>query len=107
LSRLAGGERGEAVIERARKGEADAVAVVDRFARYVAIGLVSLTNATDPDTLVIGGGVIASSEVVMPAIASHFASLLYAPEHRPHPRLVSAQLGEQAGAIGAALLGRQ
>ncbi|MEY3748971.1 MAG: glucokinase [Actinomycetota bacterium] len=107
LSRLAGGERGEDVIDRARRGEADALAVVDRFARYVAVGLVSLTNATDPDVLVIGGGVIASSEVVMPAIASHFSSLLYAPEHRPHPRLVSAQLGEKAGAIGAALLGRQ
>ena len=28
-----------------------------------------------------------------------------APEHRPHPRLAFAELGEQAGALGAALLG--
>ena len=107
LSRLAGGEPGASVVDRARRGDADALSVVDRFARYVAIGLVSLTNATDPEALVIGGGVIESSEVVMPAIEKHFSSLLYAPEHRPHPRLVSARLGERAGAIGAALLGRQ
>jgi len=30
--------------------------------------------------------------------------LLYSPKHRAHPRLVAAQLGEQAGAIGAAML---
>lgn len=107
LSRLAGGERGEVVIERVRRGDEVAVAALDRFARYVAIGLVNLTNASDPDVLVVGGGVIAASEVVMPVIASHFASLLYAPEHRAHPRLVAAELGEQAGAIGSALLGRK
>jgi glucokinase len=107
LSRLAGGERGEVVIDRVRRGDHEATAALDRFARYVAIGLVNLTNATDPDVVVIGGGVIVSGEVVMPKIEQHFHSLLYAPEHRAHPRLVAAQLGERAGAIGAALLGRQ
>ena len=107
LSRLAGGERGEIVIDRVRHGDHEASAALDRFARYVAIGLVNLTNATDPDVVVIGGGVIVSGEVVMPRIEQHFHSLLYAPEHRAHPRLVAAQLGERAGAIGAALLGRQ
>ena len=107
LSRLAGGERGEVVIDRVRSGDHEASAALDRFARYVAIGLVNLTNATDPDVVVIGGGVIVSGEVVMPRIEQHFHSLLYAPEHRAHPRLVAAQLGERAGAIGAALLGRQ
>ena len=34
----------------------------------------------------------------------HFADLLYAPGHRRHPRIEMAALGEQAGAIGAALL---
>jgi hypothetical protein len=33
-----------------------------------------------------------------------FAQLLYAPTHRPHPKLVLAALGERAGAVGAALL---
>lgn len=104
LSYLANGEKGEDVLSRAKAGAADALGVVDTFARWVALGLVNLTNMTDPDVIVVGGGVIVSADVVMPRIAHWFEQLLYSPKHRAHPRLVVAQLGEQAGAIGAAML---
>ena len=104
LSYLANGEKGEDVLSRAKDGAADAIDVVDTFAKWVALGLVNLTNMTDPDVIVVGGGVIVSADVVMPRIAHWFEQLLYSPKHRAHPRLVAAQLGEQAGAIGAAML---
>jgi len=104
LSYLANGEKGEDVLSRAKNGAADAIGVVDTFANWVALGLVNLTNMTDPDVIVVGGGVIVSADVVMPRIAHWFEQLLYSPKHRAHPRLVAAQLGEQAGAIGAAML---
>ena len=104
LSFLANGEKGEDVLLRAKDGAADALGVVDTFARWVALGLVNLTNMTDPKVIVIGGGVIVSADVVMPRISQWFGKLLYSPQHRAHPRLVAAQLGEQAGAIGAAML---
>ena len=107
LARLAGGVPGAEVVARARAGDDSAKSVLETFARYVAIGLVNLTNATDPEVIVIGGGVLVGSDELMPRIARHFSSLLYAPEHRAHPKLVAATLGERAGAIGAALLGRQ
>ena len=101
---MANGEKGEDVLLRAKDGAADALGVVDTFARWVALGLVNLTNMTDPEVIVIGGGVIVSADVVMPRISRWFGKLLYSPQHRAHPRLVAAQLGEQAGAIGAAML---
>jgi glucokinase len=104
LSYLANGEKGEDVLMRARDGDVDALGVVDTFARWVALGLVNLTNMTDPEVIVVGGGVIVSADVVMPRIGHWFEQLLYSPKHRAHPRLVAAQLGEQAGAIGAAML---
>ena len=104
LSFLANGEKGEDVLLRAKDGAADALGVVDTFAQWVALGLVNLTNMTDPEVIVIGGGVIVSADVVMPRISHWFGKLLYSPQHRAHPRLVAAQLGEQAGAIGAAML---
>ena len=104
LSYLANGEKGEDVLMRARDGDVDALGVVDTFARWVALGLVNLTNMTDPEVIVVGGGVIVSADVVMPRIGHWFEQLLYSPKHRAHPRLVVAQLGEQAGAIGAAML---
>ena len=104
LSYLANGEKGEDVLLRAKNGASDALGVVDTFARWVALGLVNLTNMTDPEVIVVGGGVIVSADVVMPRIGHWFEQLLYSPKHRAHPRLNAAQLGEQAGAIGAAML---
>ena len=104
LSYLAQGEKGEDVLSRAKAGASDALSVVDTFAKWVALGLVNLTNMTDPEVIVVGGGVIVSADVVMPRIGHWFEQLLYSPKHRAHPRLVAAQLGEQAGAIGAAML---
>lgn len=105
---LAGGDpesvRGEDVRAAAEEGDPDALAVIDEFARWVAVGLVSLTNALDPEVFVLGGGLAASPEIYIGPIARWFHELLYAPELRPHPRLLFAELGEHAGAVGAALL---
>lgn len=104
LKMLASGEPGESVIARARQGDADAVTVLEAYARWVAIGLSNLTNTTDPDVIVIGGGVSEAADVLMPMIQRWFVETLYSPEQRTHPQLRVAQLGEHAGAIGAALL---
>ncbi|NBO33456.1 MAG: ROK family protein [Actinobacteria bacterium] len=105
LRMLAAGEAGESVIARARNGDADAVTVLEAWARWVAIGLSNLTNVSDPDVIVIGGGVSEAADIVMPIVQRWFVETLYSPEQRKHPDLRVAQLGEHAGAIGAALFG--
>lgn len=106
LAYLAGGETGESLIHRATNEESDALAVLDEYAKWIALGLVNLTNITDPSCIVLGGGLATSSEILMPAVRRWFAEMLYSAAHRTQPELRSAQLGEQAGAIGAALLPR-
>jgi len=105
---LAGGDaekvRGEDVQAAAREGDSDALQVIDRFGRWVALGLANLTNILDPESFVLGGGLAASSDLYLNPIQKWFTQLLYAPHLRPHPTLVFAQLGERAGAVGAALL---
>jgi glucokinase len=105
---LAGGDpeqvRGEHVQAAAREGDEHALDVIDMFGRWVAIGLVSLANVLDPAMFVLGGGLAASADLYIGPIARWFQELLYAPELRPHPSLVFADLGERAGAVGAALL---
>lgn len=96
--------RGEQVQDAARAGDAAALAIIDDFARWTALGLVNLTNALDPEVIVIGGGLVTGADLYLEPVHRWFAELLYAPSHRPHPRLVPAALGERAGAIGAALL---
>lgn len=99
--------RGEDVQAAAADGDAEAAAVIDDFARWVALGLVNLTNILDPERFVLGGGLATSAEVFVDAIQRWFHELLYAPTLRPHPDLVFASLGHRAGAIGAALVGVQ
>ncbi|CAB4886033.1 unannotated protein [freshwater metagenome] len=104
LQMLAGGRRGEDVVAAARSGDREMLAVIDEFARWVALGLVNLTNIVDPACIVLGGGLSADHDLFLPLIGREFASLLYSPEHRRHPELRFAALGERAGAVGAALL---
>ena len=96
--------RGEQLAVAAREGDLEALEVFDEFGRWVALGLVNLTNLLDPGLLVLGGGLAASKDLASGPIRRWFAELLYAPELRPHPRLEFAEMGERAGAIGAALL---
>ena len=96
--------RGEDVTAAARGGDAGALAILDDFGRWMAVGLVNLTNAFDPELFVLGGGLVALQDLVVDPIRAWFGELLYAPSYRPHPRLEVARLGERSGAIGAALL---
>lgn len=104
LAFLAGGELGESLIARAVNREPDALVVLDEFAKWIALGLANLTNTTDPSCIVLGGGLMTSSEILMPEIHRWFGEMLYSSSHRNNPILLPAELGDQAGAIGAALL---
>jgi glucokinase len=105
---VAGGDpelvRGEHVQLAAREGDEQALDVIDTFGRWVALGLANLTNLLDPALFVLGGGLAASGDLYLGPITRWFGQLLYAPHLRPHPRVVFAELGEYAGAVGAALL---
>ena len=99
--------RGEHVVRAVTMGDAEALLIIDEFAHWIALGLANLTNALDPEMFVIGGGVAASGDVFLDPVRRAFSEILYAPTLRPHPKVVVAHFGEQAGAIGAALLATQ
>ncbi|MFZ9040573.1 MAG: ROK family protein, partial [Ilumatobacteraceae bacterium] len=105
---IAGGDpeavRGEMVMQAAREGDPDALAVIDDFGRWVALGLVNLTNTLDPEMFVLGGGLAAGADLYLDPIRKWFRELIYQPELRPMPAVAFAEWGERAGAVGAALL---
>ena len=95
--------RGEMVQQAARQGDPDALAVIDEFGRWVALGLVNLANALDPAAFVLGGGLAAGADLYLGPIRRWFRELIYQPELRPLPDVRFTQWGERAGAVGAAL----
>ena len=96
--------RGEHVQAAAREGDPEALAVIDDFGRWVALGLSNLTNAFDPEMFVLGGGLAAGADLYLGPIINWYGELLYQPHLRPMPRVEFAQWGPLAGAVGAALL---
>lgn len=107
LARIAGAATGEDVVAAARAGDHHAIESIGEFSRWVAAGLASLTNLCDPEVIVLGGGVMESHDVLVERVREEFTAALYSPTLRPHPRLEVAQLGHRAGAVGAALMGRE
>ena len=107
---LAGGDpedvRGEHVTAAAGEGDDEALAVMADYAWWVALGLANLANAFDPELFVLGGGLVEAGEVLMAPVRKAFGELLDGADHRPDIGIVAAELGEHAGAIGAALLAR-
>ena len=105
---IAGGDpeavRGEMVMQAAREGDTDALAVIDEFGRWVALGLVNLTNTLDPERFVLGGGLAAGADLYLGPITTWIPELIYEPELRPLPEVRFARWSERAGAVGAALL---
>lgn len=110
LTELAGGDplavRGEHVTVAAGEGDPDARVVVDRFAWWVALGLANLANVFDPECMILGGGLVADGPLFLAPVRKSFDELVEAAQHRPAVRIVLAQLGPRAGAVGAALLAR-
>jgi glucokinase len=107
---LAGGDfhdvRGEHVAAAAREGDSEALGLMDRFAWWVAQGLANLADAFDPETIVVGGGLLESADLFLDRTRELFPELVLAGARRPPVRIVPAALGERAGAIGAALVAR-
>ncbi len=97
---------GEAAMARAAAGDAEALLVVDTFARWMAIGIAGLVNVLDPTVVVLGGGLVEARDLLLTPLRDWLGRLIEGAAHRPPVALVPASLGERAGAIGAALLAR-
>ncbi len=105
---LAGGDaedvRGEHVTQAAGEGHAGAIDVLRDFGWWVALGIANLIAVLDSEIVVIGGGLVASGELVLQPIREALPPLVFGHGARPEVPVVQAELGEHAGAIGAALL---
>jgi glucokinase len=106
IARLAdGGEvTGVHVTDAAREGDARAMTIVEDVGRRLGEGLAGLVNVLDPDLVVVGGGVAAEGELILGPARKAFLGAVEAAEQRPEVPVVPAELGNDAGAVGAAAL---
>ncbi len=95
---------GRTAFDAMRKGDATGKMVVDNYIRYIAIGLVNVINALQPDVICIGGGISHEKDNLLIPLRKHVSRGRYSIYSDNQTELCCAVLGNDAGIIGAALL---
>ena len=95
---------GRIPFDAAQQGDAAAKAVVDEFIEYLGNGVASLVNVLQPEVFCIGGGISNQGENLLGPVRQILNREDYARNSINRTRLVRAELGNDAGIIGAALL---
>ncbi len=90
----------------AKDGEKFALEFWESYGRDLGIGLTSLIYVLTPEAIVIGGGVSASAEFFFPTALAEIERRVL-PSSRADLQLLRAELGNQAGMVGAAKLAWQ
>lgn len=103
---LAEGEQvdGKAATIAAQEGDETAIEVFDLIGSRLGVALASFANIFEPEVIVIGGGVIAAGDLLLDPARRELESRALRPMNRTP--VVAAELGEDAGMIGAAALAR-
>ena len=109
---LTGGEAerisGRTAFEAMRAGDAAAKAVVEQYIDYLSDGLTNLVNLLQPDVICLGGGVSHEREedLLLPVRRLVAERSYERGMDVSHTAILTAKLGNDAGIIGAALLGK-
>ncbi len=89
-----------------RIGDKTAKEVVDKYIKYLAAGITNTINIFQPDVLCIGGGVCNEGDPLLVPMKEIVAREIYTRNSAKNTEIVIAKLGNDAGLIGAAFLGR-
>ena len=96
---------GRTAFEGKRLGDAAASEVVDQYVKYLASGLASMINIFQPEVLSIGGGISNEGQYLLDLVTPLVREQQYGTGLVPNTDLRIATLKNDAGIIGAAVLG--
>ena len=92
----------KAIFDALKSGDGMAERIVNRCARYLGTAIGGIACVTDPEVIVIGGGVSKAGDVLIDVIGRYYRNMAFsACQVTP---IVLAKLGNDAGIYGAAKL---
>jgi glucokinase len=110
MEKLIGGDltriSGKTAFTAAKQGDAAGLEVVDTYIDYLACGIANMINIFQPEVLSIGGGICHEGDYLLTPLKKRVFEEAYTKDREPKTKLVIAALGNDAGIIGAASLGR-
>jgi len=108
VATLAGGVpedvNGQVVTEAAHRGDPVALEVLAEVGRRLGEGIAGLVNVLDPQVVVVGGGAVDAGAPLLDPARRACEGAIEGAAYRPAVPIVPAEMGNDAGAIGAASL---
>lgn len=97
---------GKTAFDGWRMGDKTATAVVEKYIEYVACGIVNVINTFQPELICIGGGISKEKDNIITPIRAYVEKYRYTKYAKKQTQIMVAQLGNDAGIIGAAMIGK-
>ena len=98
------GVNGKTAFDAMRLGDDAGIEVVDEYCRYVACGITNIINIFQPEILCIGGGISKEGDNLLSRINKYVENERFSKNIDMQTVIKTAQLGNDAGIIGAAQL---
>ncbi|MFV0634712.1 ROK family glucokinase [Demequina sp.] len=98
---------GPHVTAAAAEGDELGIELLAELGSWIGAGAASLAAVLDPESYVVGGGVIGAGEMLLAPARAAYAEHLPARGHRPVAPIIAAAMGNDAGIVGAAALARE
>jgi len=93
------------VFDAAGARDETAVGLLDMYTTYLAEGITNLINIFQPAVLCVGGGVSRAGEALLLPLREKVKKRIYSKNAKRNTEIVLAKLCNDAGILGAALLG--
>jgi glucokinase len=97
---------GPAITDAARAGDPLSIELLADVGRWLGVGLAGMAAAFDPGCIIVGGGLSEAGELLIGPTRQAFSRSLTGRGHRTEPVIAQAELGPNAGFIGAADMAR-
>lgn len=106
ISREDGKVTAKTVFDAYKLGDKSATEVVSKYIKYLAEGVANICNFLGPQVVLIGGGVSHEGDTLINPVREQVSKLTYGNKFMNHAEIKRALLGNDAGIIGAAALGK-
>jgi glucokinase len=98
------GSHGAELVDHAKEGNAEAIEALAEIGRALGAGIASFVNVFEPELVVVGGGFGTAAGELLLAPAREVLSVEGLFPARDTVRVVPAELGVEAGVIGAGMI---
>ena len=98
---------GRTAFDAMRQGDPIGSQIVEEYIHYLSEGIVNMVNIFQPDILCIGGGISNERDTLLNPVRAFVEKQQYAMNSTKKTVICRAELGNDAGIIGAALLGKE